>query len=202
VSYPRSSGQIPIFYAHKVSGGRSHWKGPYVDESNEPLYPFGHGLSYSRFCIEPDGVSSTVVAVGDVVDVTTVVTNTGQHRGDQVVQLYGCDPVSTITRPVRELVGFRRVTLAPGESVLVTFHVPVAALGSTGRNLSYVVEPGAFEFWVGASATDTVLAGTVVIVGDAPVATVRANVTNTSVSPVDSSAASGSLMNTAEEGSR
>ena len=202
VSYPRSSGQIPIFYAHKVSGGRSHWKGPYVDESNEPLYPFGHGLSYSRFCIEPDGVSSTVVAVGDVVDVTTVVTNTGQHRGDEVVQLYGCDPVSTITRPVRELVGFRRVTLAPGESVLVTFHVPVAALGSTGRNLSYVVEPGAFEFWVGASATDTVLAGTVAIVGDAPVATVRANVTNTSVSPIDSSAAGGSLMNTAGEGSR
>jgi hypothetical protein len=81
----------------------------------------------------------------------------------------------------------------------VTFHVPVAALGSTGRNLSYVVEPGEFEFWVGASATDTVLAGTVAIAGDAPVATVRSNLTNTSVSPVDPSVAGASSINTAKE---
>jgi beta-glucosidase len=187
VTYPRSSGQIPIFYAHKVSGGRSHWKGSYVDESNEPLYPFGHGLSYSTFDIRSEGASPGTVGVGDVVDVSTVVTNTGGRRGDEVVQLYACDPVSTITRPVRELIGFRRVALDPGESVAVTFRVPVAALGASGRDLSYAVEPGEFEFWVGASSTDTVLAGTVMVVGDAPVSTVRAGATSTTVSPADPS---------------
>jgi beta-glucosidase len=103
------------------------------------------------------------------------------------VQLYACDPVSTITRPVRELIGFRRVALDPGESVAVTFRVPVAALGASGRDLSYAVEPGEFEFWVGASSTDTVLAGTVMVVGDAPVSTVRAGATPTTVLPADPS---------------
>ena len=200
ISYPRSSGQIPIFYAHKVSGGRSHWKGTYVDESNEPLYPFGHGLSYCRFSIEPERRPAVGRRVDDIVEVTAVVTNTGERRGDEVVQLYGRDPVASITRPVRELIGFARVTLAPGESV--AGHVPRPrrrARVLPAANLSYVVEPGEFEFFVGASATDTVLAGTVAIVGDAPVATVRASVTNTSVSPVDPSAA-GSLMAQPETG--
>ena len=117
--------------------------------SNEPLYPFGHGLSYTTFASSPTASSSTVVAVGDVVEVAVAVTNTGERRGDEVVQLYGCDPVATVTRPVLELVGVPARHPGAGESALVTFHVPVAALGSTGRNLSYVVEPGEFEFWVG-----------------------------------------------------
>ncbi len=123
--------------------------------------------------------------VGDTVDVSAVVTNTGERCGDEVVQVYRCDPVSSITRPVRELIGFRRVALDPGESATVTFHVPVAALGSSGRDLSYVVEPGDFEFWVGASSSDTVLAGTVVVVGDAPVSTVRASATSTTLTHAD-----------------
>lgn len=175
VTYPRSSGQIPIYYAHKVSGGRSHWKGSYVDESNEPLYPFGHGLGYSSFSIEPDSVSPPLVALDDTVAVRVRVTNTGARRADEVVQLYGRDPVATITRPVRELLGFERVTLDAGASAVLTFCVPVTALGFCGRELTYVVEPGDFEFFVGVSSSDLVHAGTVTVTGDKPMPTVRSS---------------------------
>lgn len=173
VTYPRSSGQIPIFYAHKVSGGRSHWKGSYVDESNEPLYPFGHGLTYSTFTIEPDGVRPAKVSIGDTVEVSAVVTNTGTCLADEVVQLYGSDPVASITRPVRELVGFERVTLGDGHSARVTFQVSVDALGFSGRDFAYAVEPGEFQFFVGSSSEDLTAAGTITIIGDKPMPTVR-----------------------------
>lgn len=175
VTYPRSSGQIPIFYAHKVSGGRSHWKGSYVDESNEPLYPFGHGLGYSSFSIEPEEVSPLHAGLDHTVAVRVRVTNTGARRADEVVQLYGRDPVATITRPVRELLGFERVTLDAGAAAVLTFCVPVTALGFCGRELTYVVEPGDFEFFVGASSSDLVHAGTVTVTGDKPMPTVRSS---------------------------
>ncbi len=175
ITYPRTSGQIPIYYAHKVSGGRSHWKGAYVDESNEPLYPFGFGLTYSEFEIAPEGVlPTTAVGLDDVVDIDVVVRNVGSRRADEVVQLYACDPVASVTRPVRELVAFERVTLDPGSRARLTFSVPVAALGFTGLGLTYVVEPGVIEFFVGSSSQDHVPAGTVVVGGDAPMAAVRA----------------------------
>ena len=173
ITYPRSSGQIPIFYAHKVSGGRSHWKGSYVDESNEALYSFGHGLTYSAFTIAAEGITPASAALDDTVEVSAVVTNTGTRPADEVVQLYGRDPVASITRPVRELLGFERVTLAAGASARVTFHVPVAALGFSGRELAYVVEPGDIEFFVGSSSSDLVPAGTVTVIGDKPTPTVR-----------------------------
>jgi beta-glucosidase len=174
VTYPRTSGQIPIFYGHKVSGGRSHWKGAYVDESNEPLYPFGHGLSYSTFTIATEGAVPPSVALDDTVEVSALVTNTGDRSGDEVVQLYARDPMASITRPVRELIGFARLTLAAGASARVTFVVPVTALGFSGRELTYVVEPGDIEFFIGASSSDLAPAGTVVITGDKPMPTVRA----------------------------
>jgi beta-glucosidase len=173
ITYPRSSGQIPIFYAHKVSGGRSHWKGAYVDESNEPLYPFGHGLGYSTFTIAAGGAVPPSVALDDSVEVTALVTNTGQRSADEVVQLYARDPVASITRPVRELIGFARITLDAGASARVTFRVPVAALGFSGREFAYVVEPGDIDFFVGSSSADLVPAGTVTITGDKPMPTVR-----------------------------
>jgi beta-glucosidase len=173
ISYPRSSGQIPIFYAHKVSGGRSHWKGNYVDESNEPLYPFGHGLGYSTFTIATEGAVPPSVALDDTVEVSALVTNTGQRRADEVVQLYVSDPMASITRPVRELIGFSRLTLEAGDSARVTFRVPVGSLGFSGRELNYVVEPGEIEFFVGSSSTDLAAAGTIKITGDKPMHTVR-----------------------------
>ena len=172
VNYPRHSGQIPTFYAHKVSGGRSHWKGEYVDMTNEPLYRFGHGLSYAEFEITVDPLDGHVVTVDDTVRVTASVTNDGDRVADEVVQLYSRDPVASITRPVLELQGFARVTLAPGASARVDFDVPVASLGFTGREMIYVVEPGDIDFFVGRSSAELQPAGHVAIAGDKPV-TVR-----------------------------
>jgi beta-glucosidase len=172
VNYPRHSGQIPTYYAHKVSGGRSHWKGEYVDMSNEPLYRFGHGLGYSDFEIAVDVVTGDVVTVDDSVRVSASVTNRGDRVADEVVQLYTRDPVASITRPVLELQGFARLTLDPGASAGVVFDVPVAALGFTGRDMTYVVEPGDIELFVGRSSADLLSAGYVTVAGDKPV-TVR-----------------------------
>lgn len=174
VSYPRSSGQIPVFYSHKVSGGRSHWKGAYVDMSNEPLYPFGHGLTYSQFDVTAERPVPSSVSITDSVTVRTTVTNTGSRRADEVVQVYTRDEVACLTRPVLELQAFRRVSLDPGESAHVRFEVPVAALGFAGPDHRYVVEPGDIEFFVGTSSDDITSVGTVVIAGDAPVPCVRA----------------------------
>lgn len=183
VSFPRSSGQVPVFYAHKVSGGRSHWKGSYVDESNEPLYAFGHGLGYSTFDIVPRVPPSPVRrTVGESVQVVVEVANTGPVRADEVVQVYAHDPVASVTRPVRELVGFHRVTLDPGGCALVTFDIPVAALGFTGRDLHYAVETGEIHLLVGPSSDRLVPAGTVTVVGDGPVRTTRPTTNTVSVS--------------------
>lgn len=178
VTWPRSSGQIPVFYAHKVSGGRSHWKGAYVDESNTPLYPFGYGLSYSSFALGEVAVSPAEVPI-DAADahvvVTATVVNTGSVDADEVVQVYSRDPVASITRPVRELQAFLRVSLAPGASARVAFGVPLAALGFTGSDLRYVIEPGEIEWFVGTSAIEVTSAGVTRIAGRAPVAAVRSN---------------------------
>ncbi|MEZ5220554.1 MAG: glycoside hydrolase family 3 N-terminal domain-containing protein [Ilumatobacteraceae bacterium] len=184
VTFPRTSGQIPIYASHKVSGGRSHWKGSYVDVSNEPLYPFGHGLSYTTFDVLPDGIGPTEVAIGDRVDVRAVVRNTGDRTGDEVVQLYVTDPVSTITRPVRELIGFVRVTLPSGAAVAVTFHVPVTAFGHCGVDLRHVVEPGEFRFSVGTSSTDHTVAGSVFVTGDHPLPCERPSSNDVTVEPL------------------
>ena len=165
ISYPRSSGQIPVFYGHKVSGGRSHWKGAYVDLSNEPLYPFGHGLSYSAFSIDVEPLDAHRGCSGDTVLVAVTLTNIGSRPADETVQLYSRDHVATLTRPVRELQGFARTTLEPGASARLTFHIAVEALGYTGLDNRYGVEAGDIEILVGTSAVDTRSAGHVVITG-------------------------------------
>ena len=175
VTWPRSSGQIPVFYAHKVSGGRSHWKGAYVDESNEPLYPFGHGLTYSSFALTDAAVSPAETSTTDPdaqVTVAVTLTNTGTVAADEVVQLYSRDPIASVTRPVRELQAFLRVTLEPGASARVEFAVPLAALGFTGLDMRYVVEPGDVEWFVGTSAVAVAAAGVTRVSGD-ELATVR-----------------------------
>lgn len=187
VSYPRSSGQIPVFYAHKVSGGRSHWKGAYVDLSNEPLYPFGHGLSYTTFEVVPEPVAALAPPDGTV-SVAVTITNTGDRRGDEVVQLYATDPVASITRPVRELCGFARVTLDPGQRALVTFELAVGALGFSGPDLRHVVEPGRIDLAVGTSSDDLVPAGTIDVVAEGPTPVARRFSTPVTVVPLDARA--------------
>ena len=165
ITYPRSVGQIPVFYGHKVSGGRSHWKGDYVDSPASPLYPFGFGTSYTTFSLTRADVAAEVSWSGAVVT-SVLVTNTGDRDGDEVVQLYIRDPRATVTRPVLELKGFVRVSLRAGEAATVTFETPVGQLGFYDRDLAYIVEPGEVEVFVGTSSADLVAAGTVTVTAD------------------------------------
>jgi beta-glucosidase len=164
ISYPRAAGAVPVFYAHKASGGRSQPTGDYADLAASPLYAFGHGLSYTTFELsEPRLREPTVLPSDDlVVDVT--VTNAGDRDGDEVVQLYTRDPHASVTRPVLELKSFSRVAVDAGASRAITFRVPVAQLGFYDRDLAYVVEPGTIDVFLGGSSADLVHVGTATVV--------------------------------------
>jgi beta-glucosidase len=166
LSYPRSAGQVPVFYGHKVSGGRSHWKGDYVDSPAGPLYPFGHGLSYTTFALSGASLARTELSWHDSLTATVMVTNTGRHAGDEVVQLYVRDPAASVTRPVLELTSFVRVELAAGETRTVAFETPVGQLGFYDGQLAYVVEPGQLDVFVGTSSADLVEVGSATVVAD------------------------------------
>ncbi len=166
ISYPRAAGQIPVYYGHKLSGGRSHWKGDYVDLPAAPLYPFGYGLSFTTFRLDDASVERAEVPWSESITTSVTVVNTGGRDGDEVVQLYVRDPRASVTRPVLELKGFVRVALAAGESRRVTFTTPVGQLGFHGRDLAYVVEPGEIDVFVGTSSADLVEVGTVSVVAD------------------------------------
>jgi beta-xylosidase len=164
ISFPRGVGQVPIFYGHKISGGRSHWKGDYVDLPSSPLYPFGHGLSYTTFALSDASVREGAVTSSGSIVVDVSIANTGERLGGEVVQLYVRDPHASLTRPVLELKSFKRVELAPGEARTLTFRVPVGQLGFYDRDLVYVVEPGLLELFVGTSSEDLISAGTATVV--------------------------------------
>jgi beta-glucosidase len=166
MSHPRNVGQIPVYYGHKVSGGRSHWKGDYVDGPVAPLYPFGHGLSYTTFEVSKIDVTTGEVGWNDTVTVTARVTNTGERGGDEVVQLYIRDPKASVTRPVLELKAFTRVELPTGGSTQVTFTLPVGQIGFHDHDLQYVVEPGRIDVFLGTSSVDLVEAGSFTVVPD------------------------------------
>lgn len=166
VSFPRSAAQIPVYYNHKPSGGRSHWKGDYVDMPTSPLYAFGHGLGYTTFTFEDLEITPETVEPNDAVTIRVSVTNSGERSGDEVVQLYLRDPVASVTRPVKELNGFERIHLHPGERKHVTFRVPVARLGFYDRKMDFVVEPGEVEVMIGSSSEDIRLTGRFRIVGE------------------------------------
>jgi beta-glucosidase len=166
ITYPRSVGQIPVYYGHKLSGGRSHWKGDYVDSPASPLYPFGHGISYTTFALGDASTARDEVSWNEAITTTVTITNTGVRDGDEVVQLYVRDPSASVTRPVLELKGFVRVSLGAGESRRVTFDTPVGQLGFHDRDLAYVVEPGQVDVFVGTSSVDLVEAGSVMVVAD------------------------------------
>jgi len=166
ISFPRTVGQVPTYYAHKISGGRSHWNGDYVDSPSSPLYPFGYGIGYATFALSEVVVEQDDVTWSDTVTVRARITNTGDRSGDEVVQLYVRDPEAAVTRPVLELKGFARIGLEPGESKVVTFQLPVGQVGFYDREMQYVVEPGVVEVFVGTSVTDLVPAGTFTVAPD------------------------------------
>ena len=170
LSFPRSSGHIPVYYRQKVSGGRSHWKGDYADAPVTPLYAFGHGLSYTTFRVDAVQVAPAVVRPGESATVQVDVFNTGSRDGDEVVQLYIRDPRARITRPLLELKAFARVTVPAGGRCRVEFTVPVGQLGFYDRvddetagsgQLRYVIEPGEIEVFVGSASDRLTSAGAV-----------------------------------------
>ena len=162
ISFPRGEGQIPVHYNFKSTGrpdmdvlGRDltalgYAPVPrYLDAPSAPLFPFGFGLSYTTFAYSELHVSPTSVGPDRTVEVSAVVTNTGRLAGEEVAQCYIQDCVASVTRPVRELKGFARVALAPGESRRVVFRLGQAELGFYGRDGRFAVEPGDFRVWVG-----------------------------------------------------
>jgi beta-glucosidase len=165
ITVPRHSGQIPIYYGHKPSGGKSNWQGPYVDGSNEPLWPFGFGLSYTRFEIRDLALDRPSVAVDGEFEASVVVANVGEREGDEVVQLYLRDEEASVTRPVKELRGFRRVHLAAGEARTVRFRISVEQLAFTGVDGRPRIEPGRTTVMAGSSSTDLPCSASIEVVG-------------------------------------
>jgi beta-glucosidase len=147
VSFPRSVGQLPIFYNRKPTAKRG-----YLFTSKEPLFPFGYGLSYTTFEYSNPKVSPAQIGMADQARVSVTVTNTGERAGDEIVELYIRDLVSSVTRPVMELKDFRRIPLAPGESKIVEFTITPDKLSFFDLNMKRVVEPGWFDIMVGTSS--------------------------------------------------
>lgn len=162
MTWPRAVGQVPIYYNHKPSGGRSQWHTDYVELSVRPLFPFGHGLSYTSFEYSDLGITCT----GAQVTVRARIQNTGMRAGDEVVQLYICDEVATVPRPVKELKGFQRVYLDPGQVRTVVFELPVDLFGFYDEAMQLVVEPGTIQVMVGSSSEDIRLTGSFEIQGE------------------------------------
>jgi beta-glucosidase len=149
ISIPRSVGHIPAFYNHKPSARRG-----YLWDDASPLFPFGFGLSYTSFEIGTPKLTKKKIGPKGSTQVVVDVTNTGKRAGAEVVQLYIRDLVSSVTRPVKELKGFKKVFLKPGESATVTLDITPASLSFYDINMKYVVEPGDFEIMVGTSSQD------------------------------------------------
>lgn len=165
ITFPRHVGQVPIFYGHRPSGAKSFFYGPYADESNEPLFPFGFGLSYTSFAFENLAVTPERVATDGSVQVTVDVVNTGARAGDEVVQLYTRTDGASVTRPVQELRGFQRVSLQPRERKTVVFDLAVEQLAYYDREMQLVVEPAMVQVMVGASSAHLPLTATFAITG-------------------------------------
>ncbi len=173
VSWPKMSGQVPLYYNHKNTGRPANiysyvpidkipvgaWQSSlgneshYLDAGFTPHFPFGHGLSYTTFTFTEASLSSETLPIDGNMTVTTTVTNTGSRTGSTIAQLYVRDLVASLTRPVRELKRFERVALGPGESQVITFNLPVQELGFYLQDGRYVVESGAFMLGVGPDAT-------------------------------------------------
>jgi beta-glucosidase len=158
VSFPRTVGQVPVYYSHMNTGRPSseteRYTSKYIDVHWTPLYPFGHGLSYTTFEYGEPTLSTTRIAPTDSLTVTVTVRNTGARAGAEVVQLYVRDDVASVTRPVKALRAFERIVLEPGEARTVTFRLGPDDLAFYNHEMQRVVEPGTFTVWVGTSSAD------------------------------------------------
>nr|HQU74909.1 glycoside hydrolase family 3 C-terminal domain-containing protein [Calditrichia bacterium] len=149
ISFPRSVGHIPCFYNHKPSARRG-----YLKESVAPLYPFGYGLSYTTFAIGEIKLAKTVISAEEKTSISATLQNTGAVAGAEVVQLYIRDHHSSVTRPVKELKGFKKVFLKPGQKATVVLEIGPDQLAFTNIDMKYTVEPGGFDIMIGTSSRD------------------------------------------------
>jgi beta-glucosidase len=159
-TFPRNVGQIPIYYSLRNTGrpGATEefkkFESYYLDVPNSPLFPFGHGLSYTNFEYKNLKLDKSTFAEGDELEVSVEVTNTGNYDGEEVVQLYVRDLVASITRPLKELKGFEKISLAKGETKTVTFKLTAYDLAFYHQDLSFSAEPGDFEVFVGTNSSE------------------------------------------------
>lgn len=173
VTFPRMTGQLPMYYAHNNTGRPANptemlideipveagqtsvgCRSFYLDAGDTPLFPFGYGLSYTTFEYSNLKLASDMLTVGGELLVTVDLKNTGRYDGVEVIQLYIQDKIGSVTRPVKELKAFRRVALKAGESTVVSFSLPVSELAFWGYDMTYGVEPGDFRLWVGTSSAE------------------------------------------------
>jgi beta-glucosidase len=166
MSFPRSLGQVPLFYNHLPTGRPTDnkaqpeantrtYKSRYVDVANSALYPFGYGLSYTRFAYRDLQVSSPTLTPGGSIQASVTLTNTGQRAGEEVVQLYINDKLASVSRPVKELKGFQKVLLQPGESRTISFEIREEALRFYRLDMTYGSEPGDFDVFIGGDSDTT-----------------------------------------------
>jgi len=175
VTFPRMVGQIPIYYGRKNTGRPPchesfvhiddieinapqtslGMNAMHIDAGFTPLYPFGFGLSYTNFHYENISLSSDRISMGESVTVSAELTNTGNYEAEEVVQLYSRDPVANITRPVKELKGFQKIRLAPGQKETVHFQIHSDDLAFCNRHMQWVTEPGVFHVWIGGNSDTT-----------------------------------------------
>jgi beta-glucosidase len=157
-TFPRSVGQIPLYYNHKNTGrppdAKNKYTSKYLDVDWRPLFPFGYGLSYTQFKITNLQLSSQRIPYTGQLKVSVDLENTGKRAGDEVVQLYIRDTAASVTRPVKELKGFQRITLRPGEKKQVEFVLTAQQLGFWNRQMRFTVEPGEFKVMVGPNSED------------------------------------------------
>ncbi len=167
ITFPRSAGHTPVYASHKPGSSYSEEAGHgYIDAALGPLYAFGHGVSYTKFEISDLDISETVVIADETVEISCTVANTGKVAGAEVVQVYLRDREASVTRPVKQLAGFSRCELQPGEKKRITFHVYVGQLAFLNREYRLVVEPGEIDVMVGSSSEDIQLRGGLTIDGD------------------------------------
>lgn len=161
MTFPKNVGQVPIYYAHKNTGRPLHagkwfekFRSNYLDVDNEPLYPFGYGLSYTTFAYSDITLDRTSLSMNGSVTAKVTLTNTGNRDGAEVVQLYIRDVVGSSTRPVKELKGFQKIFLKAGESREVSFKITPDLLKYYNYDLQYVAEPGTFDLMIGTDSRD------------------------------------------------
>ncbi len=163
MTFPRTIGQIPIYYNAKNTGrplGNSEgkfekFKTNYIDERNEPLFPFGFGLSYTTFTYGNLFISSNKMTASETINVSVPVTNSGNYDGKEVVQLYIRDVIGSVTRPLKELKGFQKIEIKKGETKTVTFEISIEDLKFYNSDLQFVAEPGKFEVFIGSNSDTT-----------------------------------------------